>query len=275
MYADLHIHTSASDGCLSPAEVVNVAKDLGLDAVAITDHDTMEGVPEALQEGESLGLEVIPGVELSADYHGQEVHILGYYADYGCREFSRLLSKLRENRRHRVTKMVKKLNGMGLSLEVEEVMGLAGGKAVGRPHVAHALTQKGYAQDIKDAFDRYIGYQAPAYVARCRISPGKVITEVLNARGIPVLAHPGILKKDDIIPGLVEKGLLGLEVYHPGHSEGDIRRYLEMVSRYKLLVTGGSDCHGVDRMSGSEIGSVTLPMYHVEKLRGAAARIKA
>ncbi|RQD75423.1 MAG: PHP domain-containing protein [Candidatus Syntrophonatronum acetioxidans] len=275
MDADLHIHTSVSDGCLTPAEAVRVAQSINLKAIAITDHDTMDGVEEALEEGKKLNIEVIPGVELSTDYGRKEVHLLGYYVNSSHKNFHTLLERLKESRHKRVTNIVKKLNGLGCKVDVREVMKLAGENgAVGRPHIARVLTEKGYVKDVQDAFDKFIGINAPAYVERYKLIPHDVIKMVIKAGGVPVLAHPGLIKDDDLIMQLIKEGLKGIEVYHPEHSYEDERKYQTLAFSHKLLITGGSDCHGIDRMTGSEMGSVTIPMYHVERLKEVAKQIK-
>ena len=275
MDADLHIHTSISDGCLTPAEAVRMASDINLKAIAITDHDTMDGVDEALEAGKKLNIEVIPGVELSTDYGRREVHLLGYYVNSSHRKFDMLLKELKESRHKRVANIVKKLNGLGCKVDVREVMMLAGENgAVGRPHIARILTEKGYVESVQDAFDKFIGINAPAYVERYKLIPHDVIKMVIKAGGIPVLAHPGLIKDDNLIRQLIKEGLKGIEVYHPEHSYEDEKKYQTMAFSNNLLITGGSDCHGIDRMTGSEMGSVTIPMYHVEKLKNVAKQIK-
>ncbi|PKM82102.1 MAG: phosphatase [Firmicutes bacterium HGW-Firmicutes-13] len=274
MSADLHIHTNISDGCLNPSEAVRKASDINLQAMAVTDHDTMDGVPEALREGEKINIEVVPGVELSTEYKNREIHVLGYYVDPENKNFQLLLEKLRICRRKRVKNIVKKLNGLGCKVDLDEVMVLAGEGAVGRPHIARILTKKGYVNSVQDAFDRYIGFNAPAYVERYKLTPHEVIKAVLKAGGIPVLAHPGLIRNDNIILELMREGLRGLEAYHPEHNDEQTRKYQIMALSRGLLLTGGSDCHGIDRLTGSEIGSVTVSMYHVEKLKQAAKKIK-
>lgn len=274
MEADLHIHTTVSDGCLSPAEVVRLAKDINLQALSITDHDTMGGIPEAMDEGEKLNIKVIPGVEMSTEYKHKEIHILGYFVDFRNEKFQTLLELLRKSRKKRVKNIIKKLNGLGCTLELEEVANLAREGSVGRPHIARALAQKGYVSSVKDAFEKLIGYNAPAYVERYKLLPKEVIQLVLKAGGVPVLAHPGIIKNDSLINEIIADGLMGLEVYHPEHSQDEVRKLQIMAFKNNLLITGGSDCHGIDRLTGSQLGGVTVPMYHVEKLEQVSREIK-
>ncbi len=274
MEADLHIHTTVSDGCLSPAEAVRLARDINLQALSITDHDTMGGIPEALDEGKKLNIKVIPGVEMSTEYRHKEIHILGYYVDSGNENFQTLLELLRKSRQKRVKNIIKKLNGLGCTVELEEVANLAREGSVGRPHIARVLAQKGYVSSVKDAFEKLIGYNAPAYVERYKLLPKEVIQLVLKAGGVPVLAHPGLIKNDSVIYNIIEDGLRGIEVYHPEHSPEEIRKFQIMAFKNNLLITGGSDCHGIDRLTGSQLGGVTVPMYHVEKLEQASIEIK-
>ncbi len=274
MDADLHIHTTVSDGCLSPAEAVRLAKDINLEALSITDHDTMGGISEALAEGEKLKIKVIPGVEMSTEYKNKEIHILGYFVDDQNENFQILLEHLRKARQKRVKNIIQKLNGLGCKVKLEEVANLAREGSVGRPHIARLLAKKGYVTSVKDAFERFIGLNAPAYVERYKLLPKEVIDLVLKAGGVPVLAHPGLIKNDSLINEIINDGLKGLEVYHPEHNEEEVRRFQIMAFKNKLLITGGSDCHGIDQLTGSQLGGVTVPMYHVDKLEQTAREIK-
>ncbi len=274
MVADLHIHTTVSDGCLSPAEAVRLAKDINLQALSITDHDTMGGVPEAVAEGEKLSIKVIPGVEMSTEYKHKEIHILGYFVDSRDENFQTLLELLRKSRQKRVRNIIKKLNGLGCRLEMEEVTNLAREGSVGRPHIARVLAQKGYVSSVKDAFEKLIGQNAPAYVERYKLLPKEVIQLVLKAGGVPVLAHPGLIKDETLINEIIDQGLMGLEVYHPEHSPEETQKFQILAFKNKLLITGGSDCHGIDRLTGSQLGGVTISMYHVERLEEASRVIR-
>ncbi|UNC91873.1 PHP domain-containing protein [Candidatus Contubernalis alkaliaceticus] len=274
MDADLHIHTTVSDGCLSPKEAVRLAKEINLEVLSITDHDTMGGISEALAEGEKLKIKVIPGVEMSTEYKNKDIHILGYFVDQKNENFQILLEHLRKARQKRVKNIIKKLNGLGCKVNLDEVSNLAREGSVGRPHIARVLAQKGYVNSVKDAFERFIGFNAPAYVERYKLLPKEVIELVLKAGGVPVLAHPGLIKNDSLIYEIINEGLKGLEVFHPEHNEEEVQKLEVMALKNKLLITGGSDCHGIDSRTGSQLGRVTVSMYHVKKLEQAAREIK-
>jgi hypothetical protein len=250
---DLHIHTTASDGTMSPAEVVKYAKDKGLRAIAITDHDTIEGLQEGIQEGARVGLEVIPGVELSVDFPKGTMHLLGYCIDPASPELADKLIVLQQARLERNLKMVEKLRGLGISIELAEVQATTEHGQLGRPHFAYTLVQKGYAQNLQDAFDRYLGKGRPAYVEKFRFSPQKAIHLIKKTGGVIVLAHPFTLNLpqpqdlEHIIGKLKKKGLDGIEVYYPEHSEGQTKFYRYLAQQYGLLISGGSDFHGLTK----------------------------
>ncbi len=243
--ADLHVHTNASDGTWSPAEAVRTAARLGLRAIAITDHDTLDGIPEALRTGERVGVEVVPGVEINTDYAGTEVHVLGYFVDFQEESpLLKLLYRIRKARDERARNMVEKLRQLGVGISFERVKELADGAVVGRPHVARALIELGIVRDLREAFAKFIGPGAPAYVPRYKLTPQQAIAEIMNNGGVAVLAHPGLIGKDELIAEAVEAGLTGLEVLYPEHTPECRRRYTELACTYNLVVTGGSDCHG-------------------------------
>jgi predicted metal-dependent phosphoesterase TrpH len=250
---DLHLHTTASDGTMSPAELVRYAKGKGLRVIAITDHDTIEGLHEGIQEGDKLGLEVIPGVELSADVPRGTMHLLGYYIDPSGSELADKLRVLQQARMERNLKMVERLRGLGMAIELSEVKTAPEHGQIGRPHFAYMMVQKGYAQNIQDAFDRYLGKGRPAYVEKFRFSPEEAMRFIRKAGGITVLAHPFTLNQaqpedlDALIADLKGKGLDGIEVYYPEHSEGQRRLYRSLAEKYGLVISGGSDFHGLTK----------------------------
>ena len=253
MEIDLHIHTTASDGTLSPAAVVQYAKEKGLRTIAITDHDTVEGIAEGLGEGRRLGLEVIPGVELSVDFAKGTMHLLGYYIDHTYAELLEKLTVVQQARAERNLKIVEKLRALGIDIDLAEIKETPEHGQIGRPHFAYTMVQKGYVQNIQDAFDRYLGKGGPAYVEKFRFSPQEAMDIIHKAGGITVLAHPFTLNQlqlydlEPVIVELKEKGLDGIEVYYPEHSEGQTKLYRNLAQQYGLAITGGSDFHGLNK----------------------------
>lgn len=250
---DLHVHTTASDGTMSPAEVVRYAAEKGLRAIAITDHDTIEGLHEGIGEGKKRGLEVIPGVELSADFPKGTMHVLGYYIDPTSTELLDELMVLQQARAERNLRMIEKLRGLGIEIEISELRETPEHGQIGRPHFAYTMLKKGYVQNIQDAFDRYLGKGGPAYVEKFRFSPEEAIRFINKAGGVAVLAHPFTLNRlqpkdfDAVMGELKEQGLDGIEVHYPEHSEGQKKRYRYVAQKYGLLITGGSDFHGLTK----------------------------
>ncbi len=269
---DLHIHSTASDGVLTPSEVVRLALERGLSVIALTDHDTTEGVAEALAAAAGTSLEVIPGVEVNSEGDWGDLHFLGLYVDPANPFLNERLRAIREARLGRAQRMVERLAEIGLPLQWEEVQALAGGESVGRPHIARALLNRGYISSIAEAFERYIGREGPAYVPRLRLTPPEVIEAIHRAGGIAVLAHPAASGAVDQIPQFVEYGLEGLEVYYPDHSPRDVALLLDLCRQYDLLATGGSDFHSPGYEEGAMLGSVYVPWECVEALRKKAGR---
>ncbi|MGB9627313.1 MAG: PHP domain-containing protein [Thermodesulfobacteriota bacterium] len=275
-YIDLHLHTTASDGVMKPSEIVRYAKMKGLQAIAITDHDTIEGLEEGLKEGERLNFEVIPGVEISAEYPHGSMHILGYFFDIHHPFLNERLKYLQKVRAERNPKIAEKLNQLGLKLTFEEVLKASGGGQVGRPHFAQVLVEKGYVKNYQEAFDRFLKKGAPGYVEKMRYSPREALQFIQEAKGIGVLAHPntlgiqGITQLEELISKLIEIGLKGLEVYYPEHSPSEVAQYKALAERYGLLITGGTDYHGIE---GNELeigvgrGDMRLPYSMVERLK--------
>ncbi|HQA06444.1 MAG TPA: PHP domain-containing protein [Syntrophomonadaceae bacterium] len=245
---DLHVHSTASDGLLTPEEVLLRAQEIGLAGIALTDHDTISGI-EAAQKyrvDHGLTLEFIPGIEMNTEVDETEVHILGYYIDHHDNRLLNKLEEIREARLERARKMVYRLKSMGLAISFDHVEKLARGDLIGRPHVAQALTEKGYVFSIKEAFEKYIGKGKPAYVPRYKFLPQEAIQLIKNAGGVPVLAHPGLLRNRELIQEAINLGVAGLEVYYPDHTLEQVAEYLHLCQHYHLLVTGGSDFHGTD-----------------------------
>lgn len=265
-YADLHIHTNKSDSTFSPEEVVRYAAKCGLSAIAITDHDSVEAIPLVNEYTSQYGIEVIPGVELSSDANGEEVHILGYYIDFKKEWFLDRLQFLRETRTKRALQMIGKLNELGLKITIQDVLNISGEGAIGRMHIARALLERKYISAIAEAFQKYIGKGRYAYVKKYRITPREAIDMVDKLGGISVLAHPQIMNIDSIIPIMIKQGLQGIEVYHSDHTHEGEEKYLAMTRSYNLLVTGGSDCHGIGK-GKVLMGTVKIPYELVEKLK--------
>lgn len=256
-FVDLHAHSTASDGSKAPAAVVAAAYAAGLIAIALTDHDTMAGVDEALETGRSLGIRVIPGVELSAVHDDREVHLLGLHIDRP-RAIDDALRTFRDTRFRRAEQIVAKLNALGVPLSLQSVLDQAAGAAIGRPHVARALIGEGWARDSRDAFDRYLGAGRPAYVPKHRLSVPEAIALVHEGGGLAILAHPGPDGRRDPVERYVASGLDGLEVRHPGHNAEDTARLGALVEFFRLVPSGGSDWHGAS--DGPRIlGSMHIP----------------
>jgi len=255
-YVDLHMHSTASDGSRAPGDVVREAKRVGLAAIALTDHDTLAGLPEAEQVGREIGVRVVRGIELSAVEGDVETHILGLHlADTTAMEAQ--LIALREMRRTRAERMVVKLNDLGVRVEMAAVLEQSAGGAIGRPHVARALIAEGWAVDFRDAFERYLGNGKPAYVAKDRLAARDAIDLIHGAGGIAVLAHPAQGGTRERIEAFVRDGLDGVEVRHPSHSSEDIARLGALVEHFGLVPSGGSDWHGASE------GARTLGMMRV------------
>ncbi|GAA0380571.1 PHP domain-containing protein [Bacillus horti] len=268
---DLHTHSTASDGTNSSQDNVALAKERGLQAIAITDHDTVSGVAEALEAGARLGVEVVPGIEISTLLDGQDIHILGYFVDYLNEDFLDELTKLRQVRNQRNQMMVDRLKELGIEITIEQVQSkqTKPGGNVGRPHIAEVLVDLGKVSSMEEAFEVYLGREGKAYVNPWRIPPKEGIELILRFGGVPVLAHPGLYDKDDEIEDFVEAGLQGIEVYHPDHSEQEVEKYEKLVTKHNLIATGGSDYHGVRNGSvyHGELGSQPVGEAVLEQLK--------
>lgn len=267
-FADLHLHTNLSDGSYSVNELIFAAKKAGLGCIAITDHDTIEGIQPALEIA-SNELEIIPGVELTADVDEREIHILGYFVDYQDVEFTKQLSRFRQVRLNRIFEMSSKLKSLGVEINPQEVIDFAHGASVGRLHLAQVMVKRGIVSTTFEAFQKYIGDTCPAYVSKFKLTPKEAIDFILSSGGIPVLAHPYILPSQDLIEQFVKDGMMGIEVYYPEHTPQMIERYKNIAEKYNLLITGGSDCHGSAKRE-ILIGKIKIPYELVEKLKRAA-----
>ncbi|MCL4534155.1 MAG: PHP domain-containing protein [Bacteroidetes bacterium] len=273
---DLHLHSTASDGALSPHELVQLCIKHGLRAIALTDHDTIGGIDAALAAAAGTSLTVIPGVEISTDVPRSEVHILGYFVDWRQPRFREVLTRLQHSRYDRARKMVDRLAELGLSVEWESVQALAKDGSIGRPHVAQAMLERGYVHSITEAFDLYLNRNGPAYVERYKLTPIEVIQLLRAAGGLPVLAHPVIigpgealgepLDLEEMLPPLVHAGLVGLEARYPGYTAEVTERLLATAARFGIITTGGTDFHGRGAMS-TPPGDVWVPPSVVEELQ--------
>ncbi len=269
---DLHCHTTASDGFLSPRKLVLLAQEKGLSFLGVTDHDTMKGLEEAEKAGEELGVRIVPGLEISTDSTGEEIHILGYFCRPGFAPLEERLGEMREGRRGRIRQMVERLREAGLELTAEEVFRRVKGETPGRVHVAQTLLERGYVATVEEAFARYLDRGRPGYVPRPRLHPREAVGLVRRAGGTPVLAHPGLSRRElvlALLPELVEEGLQGIEVYYPEHRPEDTAAYLELCRRWDLIPTGGSDFHGPGHRG--ELGQVAVEEWVVEALRARSA----
>jgi len=275
-WIDLHTHSTASDGSLTPTELIRYAATKRLGALALTDHDCVDGLNEAVAEGERLGIEVIPAVELSADHPEGTMHILGFFIDRRHDVFCGRLRRLQEARMERNPKIVQKLQGLGLNITYDEVVAASGGGQVGRPHFAKVLVQKGYVSSMQEAFERYLKRGAPGYVEKFRFSPQDVIAAIHEAGGVAVLAHPFTLYKEPspmlepLLAVLAGNGLDGMEVIYSTYSAGQGRYYRELAERYHLLPSGGSDFHGAHKPGidlGVGMGKLQIPFELLEPLR--------
>jgi predicted metal-dependent phosphoesterase TrpH len=267
-YADLHLHTAFSDSTYSPEALVAAAKKAGLGCIAVVDHDTVAGIRPSLEAGENGGVEVLPGIELTAEYQGLEVHILGYLIDCQNAALIEQLENLKNIRVERIHQMVAKLQKLGMELEADDVFSLAGQGTVGRLHLARAMVKKGLVRSTGEAFARFIGEKGPGYVLGFRLAPKEAVELIKKAKGVPVLAHPYSLNRDELIPELINCGVMGLEVYYPEHTPSKREAYTAMAEKYHLLMTGGSDCHGSAKPE-VKIGSIKVPYALVEKIKSA------
>jgi len=267
-YADLHLHTSYSDGTYTVEELLAKAKKAGLSCISVVDHDTTQAVPLAREKGKHLGIEVLSGVELTCAYAGREVHILGYLINERDSALIKKLRQIRQVRKKRIYQMLEKLKKMQIEVLPEEVFSLAHSQSVGRLHLARVLAKKGYASSITDAFSRFIGDDCPAYVCGFKLSIPEAIAIIQKTGGIPVLAHPYTLGNDELIFKFIDFGIKGLEVFYPEHTKEKVSTYKNIALKYNLLVTGGSDCHGKAKPAVL-IGKVKIPYTLVQKLKQA------
>ena len=265
---DLHVHSTASDGKFSPEEIVGKAAELGLQVMALTDHDSIEGIVPALKAAKAFpDLKLIPGVEISTDMPEGQAHVLGYFIDFHDSNLKSALGMFRNSREGRARGMVHKLHGLGIDIEWERVQEIAGEGSVGRPHIAQALLEKEYISSFNEAFDKYIGQDGPAYVERDKMTPVEAVQLIKLGKGLPVLAHPFTVNgPETMIPGLKKAGLIGIEAYYKDYTPDQIDALVRLAEKHDLIVTGGTDYHGIDDRDEVMLGGVHVPMESVEKL---------
>jgi predicted metal-dependent phosphoesterase TrpH len=264
--ADLHCHTTASDGILSPSEIMMYAAKRGLQAVAITDHDTTLGWEEAEKAAYRAGVKLLKGLEINTEWRGKEVHILGYGLNDDNNNLKIRLQELRSKRTDRIGKIIEKLKGLNIRLSLADVEQCAKGESLGRPHVVAAMIAKGYLDSYQEGFDKYLSVGAPAYVPRYKLTPSEAIIIIREAGGVAVLAHPGNNVSQDDIQQWVEDGLQGIEVSHPDHTLNHEKKYRKIAAQYGLITTGGSDYHGPGVKPGIELGDWGVSLDLVQQL---------
>jgi predicted metal-dependent phosphoesterase TrpH len=272
---DLHIHTDASDGSLSPSVVVKLAVETGLEAIAITDHDSVEGVDEFLEHCGKSGIEGVSGIEIGVDFEPGQLHLLGYFIDPGSEDLRSFTNRLRSDRMTRSEKVIEKLNKVGIDLNVEDVVREAGESPPGRPHIALALRNMSFVPSIEEAFRKFLGRDKEAYVERCKPTFDEAVATITGAGGVPVLAHPASLglgegELFDTLEDLVGRGLMGVEAYHPTQGEEFRKDLMEMAGKLSIVITGGSDFHGEVRPEwklGVGVGEMRIPYSVFDKLK--------
>ena len=279
---DLHSHTTASDGALPPRELVRLAVRQGVRVLAITDHDSTDGLAEALDEAaKHEHLQIVPGLEINCDVPAgpaggaAEVHVLGYCVDWEADWFQDFLRAQREERRHRIYRIIERLAELGMPVDPDEVFAIVKEGSAGRPHVAQVMVKRGYVKSVREAFDKYLRAGGPANVPRKRLTPAEAVRIVRRARGVPVLAHPGLADRDDLIPELVSAGLMGIETYYPEHSASQTAAYRALCTKLGLVATGGSDYHGSQIGQAHKPGTPSIPLGVWEELKARAAQARA
>ncbi len=271
---DLHSHTNYSDGFNSPKELIDKAKKKGIEILSITDHDNLAAIEEAAEYGKKVGVEIISGVEISSDIMDREIHILGYFIEPGNSEIERYLKFFREERLKRADRIVKKLNMLGISLKLDDVLKIASNSAVGRPHIAQAMVEGGFINSYFEAFNKFIGNGCPAFEKKVHVSPRSAFKIINDSGGLSFIAHPGIMP-ENILKELIEAGVDGIEVIHPSHSVSIVKFYKGIVNEYFLLESGGSDYHGGKREDDNNLGKYFVNPAAVEAMRQRLLRNSA
>lgn len=276
---DLHAHTTASDGTLSPRELVSAAARRGVRVLAVTDHDSTDGLRDAFDEAaKHPPLTIVPGLEINCDAPGAagaEVHVLGYYVDHEAGWFQDFLREQRVERAARVHRIAARLAELGMPIDAAEVFAIVKEGSAGRPHVAQVMVQRGYVRSVREAFDRYLHANGPANVPRKRLTPAEAVRIIRRAHGVPVFAHPGLADRDALIPELVEAGLMGIEAIYAEHSAAQTAHYKDLCRAHGLVATGGSDYHGERSGRTNPLGHPPVPMSVWEELKAAAEKARA
>ena len=262
---DLHMHTTFSDGSFTPLELLEKVRDANINIVSITDHDSVNAIEEATAIGKEFGIQVIPGVELSTDVEDQEIHILGYFLDIQSSELQKYLSFFRDERFHRAKRMVRNLNNLGFEMSMDDVLEVSNGSAIGRPHLALVMLNKGYVSDFYEAFHKYLRDGGPAYERKIYVSPKSALKLINDAGGLSFIAHPSNMK-ESILMTLINAGVDGIEVTHPSHSNYQKKFYRGIVNQYCLLESGGSDFHGGKKNDEQNLGKFLLPHKHYQEM---------
>jgi len=271
---DLHSHTTASDGTFTPRELVREAARRGVRVLAVTDHDSTEGLAEALDEAtRHAPLRIVPGIEINCDVDGGEIHVLGYCLDYEAPWFQDFCRAQREERRQRVHRMVARLAELGMPIDADEVFALVQEGSAGRPHVAQVLVKHGHVKTVRQAFDRYLAAGKPGHVPREKLAPVDAVRLIRRAGGVPVFAHPGLAAQDAVIPAMVAAGMMGIECYYSEHSAAQTAGYVETCRRHGLVATGGSDFHG-PRVRAAQLGVPAIPLAVWDALQEKAAEAR-
>lgn len=265
-YADLHIHSTFSDGTLTPCEIVSICEGVQLHVISVADHDTVDGIAEAINCAQGR-IEVIPAIEMSSNIGSFDIHILGYFVDIHNDELLTYCEDFRTHRLKRVKRIINRLSKDGIKLEFEQIKIAASSCSLGRPHIAEVLVENGHARSINDAFNKYLGFKAPYYEPKRAVKPQAVIRKIIRSNGIPVVAHPGTINDEQIIYQLIMDGCQGIEVWHPDHTRRCRQKLIEIAMKNGLLMTGGSDCHGRRGKNNYQIGMTGCMKEHVLELR--------
>ena len=273
---DLHSHTTASDGTLAPRDLVAVAAKQGVRVLAVTDHDSTNGIAEAREAARAQpGLTVVPGIEINCDVDGAEIHVLGYFLDLEASWLQDFLGEQRAERAARVHRVLERLAALGMHVDASEVFALVKEGSAGRPHIAQAMVHRGYVRSVREAFDRYLDTGGPASAPRRKLTPEQAVGVIRRASGVPVVAHPGLANRDAMLPSLVEAGLQGIEAHYPEHSALQTQTYLEYCARHGLVATGGSDFHGPGVGHAPHPGAHAVPDRAWDDLRERAHALGA